>query len=159
MLLLGFRQALVLLAPILILVLAACSEESPTGPARDPLVGTWIGSIVDPNTAETRDESFTLSVQAGGVVSATGYMWYHVGEFTVIMTLFFNGEIAPDGSLLGSGASSYILVSSTGYALMYGEGSAVGQLDAGSGEGSGYLRVVEDEGYIDLTWTAEKAER
>ena len=143
----------------LFLFLTACSEEAPTGPAQDPLVGTWIGSIVDPFTAETKRNSFTLTVQAGGIVSGTGYMWYDIGDNTIIMTIFFEGEIFPDGSILGSGNSSYIIVTSTGYAMMYGAGSAFGQLDAGTGRGSGYLRTEADEGYIDLAWTAEKEER
>ncbi len=142
-------------------LLAACTAEAPTAPKSDPLVGTWIGTIVDPFTTRMKDESFTLTVQAGGVVSATGYMWYDIDNLPVYMTLTFRGEIDPEGAISGEGEFVYdryywINATAIGWTGYAGRGEAFGQLEIGTGLGNGYLRLSDETGYLDLEWNVEK---
>jgi len=130
---------------MLLLSLTACSVKQPTGPRIDPLVGTWTGALTDPFNGVSMPETFTLTVQAGGVVTATGYMWYNISDLPVYLHLSFRGEIDPDGVITGQGeyirqrwtwaSPTSILI--TTYA---GPARAHGLLSAFTGDGEGYLQ-------------------
>lgn len=147
-------QLLALLLFSLLVAGTACTEESPLGPEIDPLCGKWLGTIVDPYTGETKAESFTLTVLAGGIANGTGYMWYHPDAYTtIIVWLFFEGEITPEGLVTGEGRAFYRIV---GVLSMYGEGSVTGTLESGAGTGSGELTIYVDDGYIEIEWEVIK---
>jgi hypothetical protein len=143
--------------------LTACTAENPVGPAIDPLNGKWLGTIVDPYTGETKDNSLTLTVMAGGIAHGTGYMWYHFtsddGFVAIILMAYFEAEVSADGSLRGVGRSIYVLndYSIMSSFIMYGEGSVTGSLNSAAGTGSGKLTIIEEEeGSLDIDWTVTK---
>ncbi len=152
----------VLLILTLALSVTACTTENPVGPVIDPLCGKWLGTIVDPYNGETKNDSLTLTVLAGGVASGTGYMWYHLsvegGFIATIIMVYFEGEVAADGSLVGVGRSIYIInnYSTMSSLYMYGEGPVTGSLNSATGTGSGKLTIIEGAGSIDIDWTVTK---
>lgn len=138
---------------LLVLSVVGCSEESPTGPEIDPLTGRWVGTLVDPLTDVTKERSFYLTVQAGGLASGTGWMFYNYGSDRILIAFFMEGEVFPDGLVTGEGRMLYIISDVGGF---YGEGSVSGSLDAGAGTGTGNLTMVFTDGYLVMSWDVER---
>jgi hypothetical protein len=120
----------------------------------NPLVGSWEGFYLSPIGGSLGDEGFTLTVQGGGEGVGTGRYWYSYFGDTIMEILFIEIEVAPDGSVSGSGTWMCEILD---VVVLMGEGEVTGNLDAETLTGSGKLQLVDPEGTVDIPWEVIKA--
>ncbi len=147
--------ALILLLAGVALSLPGCSEETPLGPEIDPLVGRWVGSFTSPMDGSTTSNSLTITVAAGGLATGAGHTWETVDNLTVEESLFLEIEVAPDGSLVGTGRWLFYAYVE-GFTGIWNDGDVIGSLDGGTGAGSGELRMLFPDGMVVVPWTVTK---
>ncbi|MCK4821151.1 hypothetical protein KA005_35630 [bacterium] len=136
-----------------LILLVACSEESPTGPALDPLTGRWLGTYTSPVAGSSEANSLSITVQAGGVAVGTALYFYTYSQNQHAESLFLDLEVTPDGQLSGTG-TWYFAIIGVGYYSGFGE--VTGSLDAELLTGSGRLLIEEEEGFLEIDWEVVK---
>ncbi len=138
---------------LVLLVLAGCSEEKPTGLEIDPLVGHWIGSYIRLEGVDSGTRTFELTVQAGGRAVATGYCQYQYEGEDYAEHLYLDLEVAPDGEMVGEGIWYW---QKLGVGTLYAEGVASGALDPITLTGTGSLDIDTGEGILSFPWQVVK---
>ncbi len=140
-----------LLLTVIFCLAVACSEESPLGPEIDPLVGKWVGTFISPFDGSSTSNSLTLTVPTGGRATGAGHMWKTINDVPISESIYFEVDVSPDGSLVGTGRWLFDVYVS-GVEGIYGEGTVLGSLDAATGTGSGELRMIFIDGMVTVSW-------
>jgi hypothetical protein len=144
---------LCIFAFLALLVLAGCSEEKPTGPEIDPLVGLWVGSFTRLEGLDSGYRTFRLTVQTGGRAVGTGYCLYEDEGDYYAEHLYLELEVAADGAMAGQGVWLWEMM---GVGIIYTEGVVSGALDAVAGTGTGSLDIDTGEGIFAFDWQVIK---
>jgi hypothetical protein len=148
------RKALLLiLAAFTTLPLASCTEEAPTGPDKDPLVGRWLGKFISPIQGTSESNSLNITIRAGGEAVGTARFVYSYEGGLFIEELFLEFEVSPDGNVMGSGTWRFT-ISSVGYFVA--QGAVTGQFYTEPLKGEGWLTIVEEDGTIEIPWDVLK---
>lgn len=147
------RQTWPLVAIACLLLNVACSEEAPTAPEPDPLVGRWLGTFTSPVMGPSEPNCLSITIQTSGEAVGTGRYFYVYQQTQCVECLFLELEVTPDGRVSGTGSWRFEIV---GVGYFGGEGEVTGELDTQSLNGYGRLLVVEAEGVIEIEWDISK---
>ena len=147
------RQIWPLVSIVCLLIFVACSEEAPTAPEPDPLVGRWLGTFTSPVMGPSEPSSFSITIQTSGEAVGTGRYFYIYQQNQCVEHLFLDLEVTPDGMVSGTGRWSLLIV---GVGYLEGEGKISGMLDTQFLNGNGRLLVEDAEGVIEIGWEISK---